>query len=222
MRKIFFQPSFVGIAPDYLFYSFGLSIGDTLLKYCCGSNNDTLYSVVTQIDTIQTLVDTRRRFKIQSSNAIEPIWGFQDDNNYIIEGIGSKLGFSGYRSAPFNTPQEAPFVQLLCYWENGTYILEPSFGCFELAIGEVENEKFIFSTYPNPATDFNKLISPAFLSKKLLITINNNSGQYVFYHKAYSKLENSININNFISGIYYINVLDEAGRIIYTSEITKQ
>ena len=220
-KQIYLLGNSVYPYPEYHLYDFNLSVGDTF-SYVGSSVNDTFPAVVTKIDTISTLVDYRRRFKIQSANYNFPLWGYQDDDHYWIEGIGSNLGLGGYTAAPYNVPAEAPHFQELCFWENGEYILESSYGCFFTGLGKVDGMNFIFSISPNPVHDFATIISPAFLQRKLIVEVITTEGKVVFRKTFFNQLQNNISTTDLPVGYYLIKVLDMGNNSLFISPFLKQ
>ena len=108
------------------------------------------------------------------------------------------------------------------YKENGgTYNVDKTFlfTVWPTSVNSVQgSEGDEVVIYPNPATDkLNVLISDA--SKAKTITIHNFVGKEVQSYNVTSK-QMSINIKNIPTGMYYMRVADENGRVFQTKRFT--
>ncbi|MDR0507302.1 MAG: T9SS type A sorting domain-containing protein [Dysgonamonadaceae bacterium] len=99
----------------------------------------------------------------------------------------------------------------------GNVYIRPNFGKYgQLSgIGYIPNETAQVSLYPNPASD--KLTVNASGAEIEKITITNLSGQTVYQNNIGNAIEYTLNVDNLISGIYFVTLQTATG--ITTSKL---
>ena len=75
-------------------------------------------------------------------------------------------------------------------------------------IGELV-QKSQLSIYPNPSNQSIFISQPSMLNS---IEISNVLGQVVLSNKSFSKTDNSIDVSNLLSGVYFVKTTDETGK----------
>ncbi|MCF8360562.1 MAG: T9SS type A sorting domain-containing protein [Prolixibacteraceae bacterium] len=131
---------------ELILYDFNKEIGDTVF------HDDTFYSVIEDIDSIEIGGEYRKRYKINSNN----VYSFGDEE-YWVEGIGSiKNGLLGHITLIPTCCYH--YWEHICYKENDEVLyLNPRYDdCFPgFLLGtdkqfEIESE---IKMYPNPTDD---------------------------------------------------------------------
>lgn len=104
------------------------------------------------------------------------------------------------------------------FWDFGSYTHFTAVSCALLGIDNFENDKL--QLYPNPAT--NELnIALDTVTTNYSVAIYNTLGSLVFESKNRLSDDNSININNLNSGVYFVQITDDENKV-YQKRLIKK
>lgn len=196
-KKVFFLPA--NSTTDTLLYDFDLNLGDTLppsLINC--PYNATPYSsnhYVTNIDSFIVGNSYHKRFSISSNEILDYV--------YLIEGIGSTMGFLGPICIPFEQER-----QLLCFTHNGQTIYPDTIYQCDLISKDAkipfDNNIIILS--PNPFSSYTIIDSKInFYNADILVY--NIFGKVVKQEKNINN-GNRIYRENLSSGMYFFKLIE--------------
>lgn len=185
---------------EQLLYDFNLAIGDTLpITY----NNWDTAVVVTEIDSILVSNFYRKKFKLSGAGI--------NNNLYLTEGIGAESGLL----EPMYVHFDCGF-SLFCYSLNDTgYYPAPGPTCNNgVGIRNQENYNSEILIFPNPSSNFIKINFGWKKSIFYSVRIVNSFAQMEFF-KTYPQNSNiQIDVSNFSSGIYFLELILENERVI--------
>ncbi len=89
-----------------------------------------------------------------------------------------------------------------------------------LNIDDYKKDEFILSVYPNPCSEH---VNISFAKKfSGIIKITNINGQNLINTNINNQISKTIDISNFTSGIYFCNIYNQSGNIIYNKKLIKQ
>jgi hypothetical protein len=181
-----------------ILYDFNIDIGDSTFIKNFFCNYEELPLFVTDIDTVEHLGKSLKR------------WHLTADNNsieYWIEGIGSLSGplYSNYWNCII-----CPTWELLCYHNNDTleYIMSGQTNCYQSTVGindnygQIEND---FLIKPNPAKKGTDIYIET-NSKPVNINIFNSVGLLIKTINPENNKSIRIETNTFESGLYFITI----------------
>ncbi|MEM1326275.1 MAG: T9SS type A sorting domain-containing protein [Bacteroidota bacterium] len=187
---------------EYLAYDFSLAIGDTL-------SLDYLGDIKLVLDTMfnETIADgtTRKKWAFSDSN---DFFGYLDEENYYIEGIGG----TGSLLYPFLHNFEAGAFTS-CVIENGEKLYDfaegrSEYSCDAIVFTQKLSIENNITFFPNPVQNTLTIKSQQLLNAKLydlsgtlLIESNINIG------------DNQINTENLPSAIYFLAFYDQNGYV---------
>ncbi len=198
LRKVYIVPPSGSL--EVLLYDFDLSIGDTLPSTFGGVS----YNEVLDIDSVLVGTAWHKRFLLNQLG-----WGSTGiiDTNYaLIEGVGSTLGFIQPVVMPF---ENGSHLECFAHF-NITY--PPDSGClFYSSIAEAQ-EPFIFTVYPNPASDFVMIPTGQFSKFEIINTI----GEVVMTGNNGFETNSSfrIDVTGLQNGLYILRTENRIGRFL--------
>jgi len=183
---------------ELLLYDFNMSIGDTI-TYSVDSLNS-LHNIAFNIDSIQINGDYRKRIEVHSVETAGSIIRI----GFWIEGIGSTLGlfspihYTDCGPGAFNT-------ELLCYYEDNTYIYSPfdSIYCNTVGIEHLYDKEISMKVYPNPTNGMINICLSRNIESR--ITVYNIFGEEMISKKFNGNIS-FINLSKFAKGIYIMNI----------------
>lgn len=154
-----------------LIYNFGVDIGDSLQAKNIYLNNDLLYFVVVNVDSVLLLNDYKKRIILyEYLNQKEEVW---------IEGVGSYFGILNSCNNAYGSACGS--FEALCFENNGTLIYQnPAYSeCYYSATVDsgISFEQDI-KIYPNPAQHYVTVEFPIEVSSE--IEIFNLEGKKIF------------------------------------------
>lgn len=171
-HKIYFRsiihPTFD--TTEFLLFDFGMQVGDSLKGYFAQQNFG-IIPIVSSIDSIQIDNNWRKRFNFKNGqDTLEGCF-------YLIEGIGSNMGFLDLQGCPFFESS----ATLNCFKLDGTIIWDNNnSNCEDYSFinsnKETKPVNFDILLYPNPAQDYIKISLPSNYSNSHL-SIYNLTGQ---------------------------------------------
>jgi len=136
------------LPPDYIegkVYDFGVSVGDSIEARNLYLNSDTLYYLVTSVDSVLLLDGYRKQITLyEYKNDKEEIW---------VEGLGSWYGILNSGNNSYGGGACGSY-SALCYEEGGTLVYQdPEYSTchFNQLVSMAENEFSVVKIYPNPA-----------------------------------------------------------------------
>ena len=181
---------------ENLLYDFNTQIGDTL-NYI---NNG--YFIVDTIYNIVTLDGKTRKFV--GSNTFGNI-----SYDYFIEGLG---GIAGPFHYPFSVFEFGPW--LMCTSDlNQNQIYQPNLNvfCYNFATGinSIPNDQYTLKIEPNPSTDYVNILVNQLFGNIDQVVFHDLLGNVVLSQKQ----SNKISTQNLQSGIYFIKVQNENGKM---------
>lgn len=169
---------------ENLLYNFdSLTVGSSFVI-----NSRTLN--VLSIDSVEFDGIYHKRYRITGS----PMW-----YEYWIEGIGSDNELLGnYREEDFERSHTT-----LCFkpQPDVTYYLWPQYDECVIYVGTSEVPRQVFKIFPNPVSDYLRIISDMTNSK---VIITNLIGQELYTSESNGDLV--VNVSDFITGIYIIKI----------------
>lgn len=83
-------------------------------------------------------------------------------------------------------------------------------------------EKKSISIYPNPTSNNITISSLDFLNKEALVNVYDVLGNVVISNRYINNDENTINLENLSSGIYFLKITNQSGNLLQTQKIIKQ
>jgi hypothetical protein len=175
---------------DYLLYDFALNVGDTFTVEPAGSWSWSRDLVVTTVDSIVLMDQTKRKRLIFScmDGTGEIVW---------VEGIGDLRGLLSVKSSCILDINE----QLLCYSEQGEVLYQdPDEGECWLTTSTEDPLPDDFSLYPNPASD-RIFISGERSNRPMEFTIYSSVGVNIRSGKT---ADGSISVSDLPQGVYLI------------------
>lgn len=185
-KKVYYLDVTGGVNKDTLWYDFNLNIGDTLKNtYSFGNQNGTsvtLRSVVSSIDSVLICSTYFKRFNFNCNSSFE---------TQLIEGVGflDKFIKTDYLDCPFEP----------------LYIYHTDFSTCDLANIHEKVNNIDVRLYPNPTQTFLKISSSSIHFSYSIV----NAYGVLLLKGVY---DDEINISSLASGLYTIQIDDEAGR----------
>ncbi len=183
---------------ERLLYDFALEKGDTIRT---GDQNG-IFLIVADTDSIELLNGEKRKaIRLYCSNETDTVNYSWYGLRTWIEGIGYLSGIltenSYCRTDNTNT--------LLCFYNNGEMLYSnPAHTyCWTAGTEDFPEEEAII--FPNPADDYLQIITDKDVDKTI---IYNNTG-----NKIQVSENNTLNIENLKSGMYFVKILFESGKI---------
>ena len=203
-KKVFLLECTPYDSTEILLYDFDLQIGDTLLF-----GNTWQENVVIMIDSVEIGSFFRKRFHIAIASDTTQAYVT------LIEGIGSSFGLIAQLEPPFES-----FENLNCFTNNGQTTVhfyegdplpaDSTSHCYfnEPTIAISEMKQHPIKLFPNPVTDVLIMEIPSKITKGQ-IKIYNSSNQVQNEYFCNPCSSNSLSINEFTPGIYYVIFITE-------------
>ena len=182
---------------EKLLYDFALEKGDTFRT----DNQDDIYLIVADTDSIELLNGEKRKaIHLYCSNEtdIDNLWfGLQT----WVEGIGYLSGILSESSHCMTDNTNT----LLCFYNNGEMLYSDPYHsyCWTAETEGFPDEATII--YPNPTDDFLQIITDKNIDKAI---IYDNTGKKIVVSE-----NNTVNVKNLNSGMYFIKIIFTDGKI---------
>jgi len=209
-KKVYYRRDFGH--DEKLYYDFSMEVGDSISFY----DTPDLYFKLEVKQTENVLGLERYVYYLKGTwdiNNLEVIW---------IEGIGSLAGIVNPHSVPIFI--WAGSTELNCYYYYDELEYQSNwasvYGCnFE----SLDTDELVNNTvriYPNPADAYLYIDLSSFIVGNIMIVqIYDIYGKCVKQKKIHS-IKEQINISALMSGLYFINILED-NHIIYTHKLIK-
>lgn len=199
-RKIFYFPS--GASNEQLLYDFSLSVGDSFQT----AMTQGYYLHITSIDSFFDGMVFRKKYLLD-----------QGSNDFLIEGIGSNLGFNDYL---------VHFIEyysiLYCYAENNfTRYPDTSAYCSLVSINEVKSIQKIFTLSPNPTTEILNLKSEQPFLFPLELLVMDMQGRLMIQKIIHGNDDLLLNVKTFASGTYLLAIRNKES-VLYHGFFSKE
>lgn len=206
----------IGSNPETLLYDFNLEVGDTIWHTFSETffTTDSFFQHVLTVDSM-LLLDGKYRKRWVFESATTP-------DDIVIEGIGSISGIGLFNPIKNAWATNGDQYQFACFKHNDTalYINNPECeNCFCSMLTSIDKPKNVFQCKitPNPVSGkiqlcFNNEVN------NVEILIYNTSGQLIYTCNNVSGKTTSLDMSNFKSGLYLLQV-SENQIILFSDKI---
>jgi hypothetical protein len=207
-RQVFFYD----ISGENLIYDFSITQGASYSTTVGGCD---IGITADSVDTIILLSgESRKRMQVTITAIGVSCLPFTSYTETWIEGIGSLMGLT---KVGFYTYVADVFTELICFHENDTVKYHdtqyPSCFYSTVVVNELSSKNLI-KIFPNPASDFISIRADN--SDKIRYVIISN----VFGEVLLTTDKTEIDLSEFSTGIYFVQVITESGN--YISKVLKK